>query len=74
MSLTAFVSGASGFVGSHLARQLHEQGWKVHVLARSTSSLADIEGVPAVVHTGDLGDCVKETHILIGKLTRSFKG
>jgi len=56
MSLTAFVSGASGFVGSHLVRELHEQGWQVHALARPTSSLKPIEGIPCDVHLGDLTD------------------
>jgi dihydroflavonol-4-reductase len=56
MSLTAFVSGASGFVGSNLVRELHGQGWRVHILARPTSSLDEIEGIPVTVHLGDLAD------------------
>ncbi len=56
MSLAAFVSGASGFVGSNLVRELHGQGWQVHILARPTSSLEEIEGVPLTVHLGDLAD------------------
>ena len=56
MSLTAFVSGASGFVGSNLVRELHGQGWQVHVLARPSSSLEEIEGIPVTVHFGDLLD------------------
>jgi len=54
MSLTAFDTGASGFVGSNLARELHTQGWRVHVLARRTSSLEDINDVPVKVHYGDI--------------------
>jgi dihydroflavonol-4-reductase len=54
MSLTAFVSGASGFVGSNLVRELHARGWTVHVLARPTSSLGEIEAVPVTVHLGDV--------------------
>jgi nucleoside-diphosphate-sugar epimerase len=56
MSLTAFVSGASGFVGSNLVRELHLQDWRVHVLARPASSLDEIEGIPVTVHMGDLTD------------------
>jgi len=56
MSLTAFVSGASGFVGSNLVRELHSQGWTVHVLARPSSSLDEIEGTPVTVHHGDITD------------------
>lgn len=56
MSLTAFVTGASGFVGSNLVKELHHQGWTVHLLARSTSSLDEIEGTPFTLHTGDITD------------------
>ncbi len=56
MSLEAFVTGASGFVGSNLVRELHNQGWQVHVLARPGSSLEDIADVPMEVHRGDIVD------------------
>ena len=54
MSRTAYVTGASGFVGSHLVRELHRQGWQVHVLVRPSSSLEDIADVPKIVHQGDI--------------------
>jgi nucleoside-diphosphate-sugar epimerase len=56
MSKTAFVTGASGFVGSELVRELHRQGWTIHLLARATASLDEIEGVPYTLHTGDITD------------------
>lgn len=56
MSKTAFLTGASGFVGSHLARQLHEQDWHVHVLARSTSRMSETDDLPLTVHAGDITD------------------
>jgi len=56
MSLTAFVSGASGFVGSNLVRELHQRDWRVHVLARPTSSLEEIGEVPVTLHLGDVAD------------------
>lgn len=56
MSLKAFVSGASGFVGSHLVRELHARNWVIHVLVRSGSSLDEISGIPVSVHQGDLTD------------------
>jgi len=56
MSLKAFVTGASGFVGSHLVRELHRQEWEVFVLVRPTSNLAEIRDVPVVVRTGDITD------------------
>jgi dihydroflavonol-4-reductase len=37
MSNSAFVTGASGFVGGHLLQQLVEQGWQVTALVRGAS-------------------------------------
>lgn len=54
MSLTAFVTGASGFVGSSLVRELHARGWTIHVLARQNSSLNAVEGIPFTLHLGDI--------------------
>ncbi len=36
---TALVTGATGFVGSHLARRLVEEEWDVHIVTRPQSSL-----------------------------------
>src|SRR5689334_2704934 len=46
MPNTALVVGASGIVGSNLARRLRARGWRVLGLARRPP--ADIEGVHAV--------------------------
>ncbi len=56
MSLNAFVTGASGFVGSNLVRELHCRGWSVHILARPSSSLDEIAGTAVTVHLGDIAD------------------
>ena len=56
MSLTAYVTGASGFLGSALVRELHEQAWDVHVLVRRSSSLDAIRDLPLKVHHGDITD------------------
>lgn len=56
MSLTAFLSGASGFVGSNLAKALVSEGWDTHVLVRKCSSRAELENLPVTLHEGDLTD------------------
>ncbi|HHM02942.1 MAG TPA: NAD-dependent epimerase/dehydratase family protein [Caldithrix abyssi] len=49
-----FVTGASGFVGSHLCARLVEKGCRVHALARKSSSLRWISGLPLKMVYGDL--------------------
>ena len=49
-----FLTGATGFVGSHVARALAAQGAALRLLVRPTSSLAALEGLPAETHVGDL--------------------
>lgn len=38
----ALVTGATGFVGSHLARLLVREGWQVHILSRADSLLPKV--------------------------------
>lgn len=54
MSLKAFVTGATGFVGSNLAAELHRQGWSLHALVRPNSRTEDIADLPIELHTGDI--------------------
>jgi dihydroflavonol-4-reductase len=54
--MKVFVTGATGFLGSHVARVLAAQGADLRLLARSTSNLKNIEGVKAEVAIGDLRD------------------
>src|SRR5579863_10069403 len=53
---TTLVTGASGFVGSHVARQLVAGGHSVRVLARPSSNLRALEGLPIERVEGDLRD------------------
>jgi len=54
--LKAFVTGATGFVGSHVARALAANGADLRLLVRATSNLKNIEGLQADRVTGDLRD------------------
>jgi dihydroflavonol-4-reductase len=54
--LKAFVTGATGFLGSHVARVLADQGADLRLLVRSTSNLRNLEGLQAETATGDLRD------------------
>lgn len=56
MSRSALVTGATGFVGSHLVERLASSGWRLRALVRPTSDTALLErhGVEPVV--GDLAD------------------
>jgi len=54
--MLAFVTGATGFLGSHVARVLGEQGAALRLLVRSTSNLRNLEGLKAETAAGDLRD------------------
>jgi dihydroflavonol-4-reductase len=54
--MDALVTGATGFVGANVARLLHAEGHRVRALARSTSSLAALDGCPIRVMRGDILD------------------
>lgn len=49
-----FLTGATGFVGSHVARAYANGGAELRLLTRSSSNLASIKGIPADTVTGDL--------------------
>ncbi|KUI37121.1 NAD-dependent epimerase/dehydratase family protein [Mycobacterium sp. GA-2829] len=50
------VIGASGFLGSHVTRQLVDRGDDVRVLLRRTSSTRGIDGLPVERHYGGVFD------------------
>jgi dihydroflavonol-4-reductase len=49
-----FITGATGFVGSHVAQELSRRGAELRILIRSTSKLENLAGLPAETVTGDL--------------------
>lgn len=51
-----FITGATGFVGHHVAGELAAQGASLRILVRKTSNLANLEGIAGDIHVGDLSD------------------
>jgi dihydroflavonol-4-reductase len=54
--MNVFVTGATGFLGSHVARVLAAQGAELRLLVRPTSDLQNIADLNAERVTGDLRD------------------
>lgn len=52
--MKTLVTGANGFLGSHLVDRLIEDGHEVHVLVRKTSNLQWLLGKPVQFHYGDV--------------------
>lgn len=51
---TAFVTGATGFLGVNIVRQLINAGVTVHALKRQTSDTSELDGLPIHWHVGDI--------------------
>ena len=58
--MRTFVTGASGFVGWHLAKALVERGRSVRCLLRPGSSFQQLAELPVEVVRGDLRDLDRE--------------
>jgi dihydroflavonol-4-reductase len=56
--MTTLVTGATGFVGSHVARQLVSAGHPVRILSRKNSNLQPLDGLSVERVEGDLRDAV----------------
>jgi dihydroflavonol-4-reductase len=54
--MPVFLTGATGFLGYHVARVLAEQGADLRLLVRPTSNLKNLEGLKAETVAGDLCD------------------
>ena len=54
MNKTAFVTGASGFIGINLVKQLCEEGWDVTALYREQSNITHLSKFPVKLVKGDI--------------------
>jgi dihydroflavonol-4-reductase len=54
--MRVLVTGATGFVGHHVAKALAADGAQLRLLVRKTSNLANLEGIPGDTVVGDLLD------------------
>ena len=54
--MKVFLTGATGFVGHHVARALADEGADLRMLVRKNSNLANLEGISGDSHVGDLSE------------------
>jgi dihydroflavonol-4-reductase len=54
--MKVFLTGATGFIGHHVARALAIEGARLRMLVRKTSNLANLEGIDGETHVGDLSE------------------
>lgn len=54
--MKALVTGATGFIGSHLVEQLHAKGYEIRTLVRKTSDTKWIDHMPVERVVGSLSD------------------
>ncbi len=52
--MRVFITGATGFVGSHVARQYAAEGASLRLLTRRTSRMDALKGIDAEIVQGDL--------------------
>jgi dihydroflavonol-4-reductase len=54
--MKVFITGATGFVGSHVAREAAQRGGELRLLVRKTSNLDNLQGIQGETVVGDLLD------------------
>ncbi|MEE4261456.1 MAG: NAD-dependent epimerase/dehydratase family protein [Desulfobacteraceae bacterium] len=64
--MTVLVTGATGFIGSAVVRELSEKGVKIRCLVRDTSSMKNMDGLYVEIAHGDIRD--------IDSVQRALKG
>lgn len=56
MQRRALITGATGFVGGHLAERLRSEGWELRAVVRPTSDVRRLRELGVELCPGDLGD------------------
>ncbi|WP_243041328.1 hopanoid-associated sugar epimerase [Dyella sedimenti] len=64
--MKAVITGATGFVGSAVARRLLREGHEVRALARPGSDRRNLQGLELEVVEGDLADAASLAHVCDG--------
>ncbi len=64
--MKALVTGASGFVGSAVARALAARSWEVRCLVRGSSNRRNLQDIPGEAVLGDLTDSASLERALAG--------
>lgn len=64
--MNTLITGATGFVGSAVLRQLIHEGHTVRALVRRDSNLRNLSGLPVEIVTGDLNDRASLDHAIAG--------
>lgn len=64
--MKALVTGATGFVGSRVARALLAAGWQVRALVRPSSTQSNLRGLSVETVTGDLTDAASLDRAVAG--------
>jgi dihydroflavonol-4-reductase len=65
-NVRVFITGATGFVGGHVARKYASEGATLRLLTRQTSRLDSLAGIDAEVITGDLREPEELRSALVG--------
>ncbi|PPF87637.1 epimerase [Subtercola sp. Z020] len=60
--MSIFLTGATGFIGTAILRQLQQQGREVTALVRNPDKAADVEALGATVVIGDITDTLLLEH------------
>ncbi|CAN5832704.1 NAD(P)-dependent oxidoreductase [soil metagenome] len=66
MRRQALITGATGFVGSHLIERLIGRGWLVRALVRATSDTRLLKELGVELAVGDLGDAASVERAALG--------